>query len=168
MGLPAWFILSVALWLAAEAVALALIVHLVGFAGAVLLTIATSLAGIAMLRRLGVAAAFRLRQSLTSRAEERTTVSRQTFVDGTLSALGSVLLILPGFVSDFAGLALAAPSIRSWVAERLPFGKGDGATGRRAAPDVVELAPQEWSRLDEDQGAPAPRRRRGNPGVRAS
>jgi UPF0716 protein FxsA len=154
MRLPAWLLLSFAVWLAAEGVALALIVHLVGFAGAVLLTILTSFAGLAMLRKLGVAAAFRLRQSLAARAADRAPLSRETFIDGSLSTLGSVLLILPGFVSDFLGLALAAPSIRGWVAERIGTVGKRGGTGRHdAAPEVVELEPQEWSRLEE----PAPR-----------
>lgn len=150
MRLPAWFLLSFAVWLAAEGVALALIVHLVGFAGAVLLTILTSFTGLAMLRKLGVAAAFRLRQSLAARAAGRAPLSRETVIDGSLSTLGSVLLILPGFVSDFVGLALAAPSIRGWVTERIgTSGKKRGSGGGDAAPEVVELSPQEWSRLEE-------------------
>lgn len=148
MPLPVWVLLSLALWLAAEGAAFALIVHLLGLAGAILLTILTSFAGLAMLRRLGVAAAWRLRRSLATRAELRSSLSRESIVDGTLSAVGSILLILPGFVSDFAGLALAAPSIRGWVAERLPFVTGT-ARGRRASPELVELGPQEWSRLDD-------------------
>ncbi len=49
-------------------------------------------------------------------------MSREAVLDGTLAGLGAVLLILPGFVSDLVGLALAAPSIRFWVTERLTLG----------------------------------------------
>ncbi len=150
MPLAAWVLLSFVLWLAAEGVAFALIVRLFGLVGAILLTILTSLAGIAMLRRLGMAAAWRLRRSLAMKGEQKTLLSREAIVDGTLSAIGSILLILPGFVSDFAGLALAAPSIRGWVAARLPRVTGGAASeGRRAAPDLVDLSPGEWSRGDE-------------------
>jgi UPF0716 protein FxsA len=71
-------------------------------------------------------------------------LSREAVLDGTLAGLGAVLLILPGFVSDFVGLALAAPSVRFWVTERLKLGK----FGRPAAPKVIELVPREWSRHD--------------------
>lgn len=157
MPLAAWVLLSFVLWLAAEGVAFALIVRLLGLVGAILLTILTSLAGIALLRRLGIAAAWGLRRSLAMKREQRTLLSREAILDGTLSAIGSILLILPGFVSDFAGLALAAPSIRGWVATRLPLVTGRAAPGgRRAEPDLVDLSPQEWSRRDDA----APRERR--------
>jgi len=82
--------------------------------------------------------------------EHRVVLSRETIVDGALSTIGSVLLVLPGFVSDFAGLALAAPSIRGWVAERLPLVTGGSLPRmRRRAPEVVELSPHEWSRRDD-------------------
>lgn len=150
MPLPAWVLLSFVLWVVSEGLAYALIVRLLGFAGAILLTIMTSLAGLAMLRRLSVAGAWRLRRSLAMKAEQRTSLSRETIIDGVLSTIGSILLILPGFVSDFAGLALAAPSIRGWVAARLPLVIGGGAQKlRRATPDLVDLSPQEWSRRDE-------------------
>jgi UPF0716 protein FxsA len=157
MPLAAWVLLSFVLWLAAEGVAFALIVRLFGLVGAILLTIVTSLAGIAMLRQLGVAAAFGLRRALAMKREHRTSLSREAIVDGTLSALGSILLILPGFVSDFAGLALAAPSIRGWVAARLPrVAVGARRGGRRAEPELVDLSPREWARRDD----PAARERR--------
>lgn len=150
MPLAAWVLLSFVLWLVAEGVAYALIVRLFGFPGAILLTIATSFAGLAMLRRLGIDALWRLRRSLAMRREHRISLSRETIIDGTLSAIGSILLILPGFVSDFAGLALAAPSIRGWVAERLPLVSGGAAQRvRHAAPELVDLAPHEWSRRDD-------------------
>jgi UPF0716 protein FxsA len=154
MPLAAWVLLSFVLWLAAEGVAFALIVRLFGLVGAILLTILTSFAGIAMLRRLGIAAAWGIRRSLAMKREQRTLLSRAAIVDGTLSAIGSILLILPGFVSDFAGLALAAPSIRGWVAARLPL--VTAPRRRQSEPDLVDLSPQEWSRRDDS----SPRERR--------
>jgi UPF0716 protein FxsA len=160
MPLPAWVMLSFVLWLVAEGVAYALIVRLFGLVGAILLTILTSFAGLAMLRRLSIAGAWRLRRSLAIRPEERSALSRETIVDGALSTVGSILLILPGFVSDFAGFALAAPSIRSWIADRLALATGRAVPEvRRATPEVVDLSPQEWSRHDDRR----PRERRAAP-----
>lgn len=151
MRLPARLMLCFVIWLVAEIAAFAFIVEVLSFSGAILLCLMTSLAGAAMLRRLGLSAAVRLRKALAKRSHQQGGLSREALVDGTLAGLGSILLILPGFVSDFIGLALAAPSIRIWVAERIRVGKyGVPSDGRRAtAPKVIELSPQEWSRLDE-------------------
>jgi len=150
MRLPAQFMLWLVLWLVAEIAAFALIAARIGFSGAVLLSVMTSLAGVAMLRRLGLDAASRLGLALSKRSQEQGVFSRDAMLDGTLAGVGSILLILPGFVSDFLGLALAAPSIRIWVTERLQLGKfGRAPNTRSAGPKVIELAPQEWSSLDE-------------------
>jgi UPF0716 protein FxsA len=142
--LPVLGLVGLALWLAAELVAFAAAVYLIGFIGAVAACLLTSLAGLASLRRVGVAAAWRLRQAMTRREAEGSGLSRDVLLDGTLAGLGAVLLILPGFVSDFVGLALAAPSFRFWVAERLKVGRL-GLQGIRA-PALIELSPEEWSR----------------------
>src|SRR5438270_14034471 len=103
--------LALLLWLATELVAFVLVVHLAGLTGAILLGLLTSLAGVATLRRVGLDAARALRQAMKG-AE----LAEGAMLDGTLSALGSVLLIIPGFVTDLAGFALLAPSVRQWLA----------------------------------------------------
>ncbi len=142
--LPALFITYLAVWLGAELVAFAAVVHLTGFAGAILACILTSLAGLSTLRRAGLSAIVRLRQAVAGRTSEQKGLSREAFLDATLAGLGAVLLILPGFVSDFVGLALAAPSVRLWVTEKLKPGK----LSRPTSPRAIELAPPEWSRFD--------------------
>ena len=151
--LPVLFATYLALWLGAELAAFAAVIHLIGFAGAILACILTSLAGFSMLRRLGLSAVLRLRQAVTRKTSEQSGLSREAVLDGTLAGLGAVLLILPGFVSDLVGLVLAAPSFRFSVTERLKLGKfGRLRNGRPAAPRGIELAPREWSRHD----APSP------------
>ncbi len=144
--LPVLFVTYLALWLGAELVAFAAVVHLIGFAGAILACILTSLAGLSTLRRVGLSAVLRLRRTVARRSGERSGLSREAVLDGTLAGLGGALLILPGFVSDLVGLALAAPSVRFWVAERLKLGWL--GNGRPATPRATELAPWEWSRHD--------------------
>ncbi|MEJ0095576.1 MAG: FxsA family protein [Methylocella sp.] len=157
MRLPARLPLFIALWFVSEFVAFALVVHAIGFGGAVLLSLLTSFAGAAMLRRLGLSTAMRLRRALASRSHEEAGLSREAAVDGALFGIGAILLILPGFVSDFVGLALAAPSIRFWVGDRLQIGKTSrGRKGGRAGPTLVELDPREWSRLDHPGSRPGP------------
>jgi UPF0716 protein FxsA len=153
--LPVLIVLYLSLWLGAELVAFVAVVHFIGFPGAIVACILTSLAGLATLRRLGLSAALRLRQAMAARAKDPNGLSKEAVLDGTLAGLGAVLLILPGFVSDLVGLALAAPSFRFWAADRLKLVKTT-PSGKiiRAAPALIELAPREWSR-QEGQG-PAP------------
>lgn len=145
--LPALVVLYLSFWLGAELAAFAFVVHLVGFIGAIALCIATSLAGFATLRRIGLSAAGRLRQMMALGSQGKSIFSKETLIDGTLSSLGAFLLILPGFVSDLVGLALAAPSFRLWAASRLKArAKGELGRHSRAEPLLIELAPREWSR----------------------
>lgn len=148
---PVLVVVYFALWLGAELAAFGAVVHTIGFMGAIVACILTSLAGFAMLRRMGLSAAARLRQVMTRSPGGQNGLTRDSLVDGSLAGLGAVLLILPGFVSDLAGLALAAPSFRLWVSDRLNLGQ-KGKPGNRTAPPIIELAPRDWSRLD----GPAP------------
>ena len=151
--LPVQIVTYLALWLGAELVAFGAVVHAIGFVGAVFACILTSLAGLAMLRRVGLSAALRLRQAAARNASEHNSLSKDKLLDGTLAGLGAVLLILPGFVSDLVGLALAAPSFRLWVSERLNLGQPGRRGGRRAAPALIDLTPREWSRRDEQRAS---------------
>jgi UPF0716 protein FxsA len=145
--LPVLFVLYLSLWLAAELAAFAAVVHWIGFAGAIVACILTSLAGLATLRRVGLSAALRLRKVMAAKGKDNRVLSREAVLDGTLAGAGAVLLILPGFVSDLLGLALAAPSFRLWAADRLKLGKtGQRPHGPRTGPALIELAPREWSR----------------------
>src|SRR3984893_9285012 len=145
--LPVLFVTYLALWLGAELAAFAAVVHFIGIAGAILACILTTFAGLSTLRRVGLSAILRLRQAVARRAGDQSGLSREAILDGTLAGLGALLMILPGFVSDVVGLALAAPSIRFWVTERLKLGNfGRLGDGRPAAPRAIELAPGEWSR----------------------
>ncbi len=93
---------------------------------------------------------------MAMRSHEQAGLSRDAVVDGTLIGLGSILLILPGFVSDFFGLALAAPSVRAWISDRLQMGRTSRTPGGRAGPTLVDLDPHEWSRIDPSDAAAEP------------
>ncbi len=139
-----WFLLA---WLIAEIAAFALVVHLLGLGGAILLGLATTVLGIVMLRRVGLDAARGLRRTLDG-VEPPT----GALLDGMLSALGAILLIIPGFVANLAGCALAAPSIRRWAAARFDGRSVPPMAGprvsRRRPEDVIDLAPEDWRIVD--------------------
>jgi UPF0716 protein FxsA len=142
--LLAFFILLTALftgflWLAAEVSAFLYVADHLGFLGAIVLTLATSYLGILLLRRVGDAA----RQNLFDflRRSDGGFFSLQGGLrNGALSALGAVLLILPGFLSDALGCILALLSSSFWLASPKRDGPRD--------PDVVDLSPEDWRRLD--------------------
>ncbi len=123
---------AIAGWLALEIVGFMLIAHAIGLFLALLLAIGTSLIGLADSRRLV--------DYLRSWALRRTKENKQgAWLDGALQALGSFLLILPGFASDFAGLALKSPSVRANIMRRLAAKTDD--------PRIIDLAPTEWRHL---------------------
>lgn len=157
MRLSARLPLYIALWFIAEAVAFAVVAHAVGFGGAMFLCLLTGLVGVAMLRRLGLSTVLRLRRAMATRSHEEAGLSRDAVVDGTLVGVGAILLILPGFVSDFFGLALAAPSVRAWLSDKIQKGgTSRGRGGRKAGPALVDLDPQEWSRMDKPGAVATP------------
>ncbi len=155
MRLSARLPLLISLWFAAEVAAFALVAHAVGFGGALFLCFLTSLWGFAMLRRLGLATAWRLRRALASRSYEDAGLSREAMIEGALVGLGSVLLILPGFVSDFFGIALAAPSVRAWLGAKIGSRGGRGPLGRDRGPKLIDLDPQEWTHTEPPGAKPA-------------
>jgi UPF0716 protein FxsA len=131
-------------WLLAEVLLFILVVRMLGFGGAVLLGIATSVVGIATLRRLGASAVNLLRGNVAGSGGSEGAVP-----DGLLAALGAFLLIVPGFVSDLAGLALATPSVRHRILARLGSrGPAGPKVVRRRTDGVVDLTPNEWSVVD--------------------
>ena len=131
--------------LLAELIVFVAVADRVGFGWAVILSLASSLFGMAMLRRSGLSAVATLR-SLNERSLSR----EGMLVDGMLGALGAVLLILPGFLTDIAGLVLLAPSVRQTVARRfgLSMDVPLARPPRRPGDRTIDLPQADWTRLD--------------------
>ncbi len=137
MPFVAAFILGLGLWLFAEIFVFGLVVDAIGLAGAVLATVLTSLAGAMLLRRLGRAARDELKAMVKDAPSLR--LAPEALQTGVLAALGAVLLILPGFLSDCVGLALVLPSLRRQKRTR----------SNAETPEILDLSPQDWRRIDE-------------------
>lgn len=140
-----------AIWIGLEILAFSLIVHSLGFLATLVLALATTMLGLSDLRRL----LFFWRRDNSGESRHPLTF------DGGLSALGAVLLILPGFVSDFAGLALKSPSVRAGLAQR--FGKTGDSRVRAGDPSVIDLSPRDYRNIDQPK-RPARRSRTGSAG----
>jgi UPF0716 protein FxsA len=133
-------------WLALELTAFMAVVQTIGVAGALLLGLATSLAGFALLRQTGTSALDHLRSAF--RGAPR---SQDAMFDGLIRAIAAFLLILPGFISDLLGLALAAPSLRQMLVRR-SGGAGAVPAAGHARRRIVDLTPEEWTSFDRQAG----------------
>jgi UPF0716 protein FxsA len=133
--------LAFGLWLIAEYIAFSLVAQAIGLDGAILVTLATSVAGIIFLRRLGASASRTLASLLQS--GELHLFSPERLSAGFSAALGATLLVLPGFLTDLIGLALIARA-KAWRLFQIE-------EPARRTEDVVELSPQDWRRLDEHE-----------------
>ena len=137
------------LWCVAEVLVFALAVHFVGLGWTMLAEVATTALGFFLLKRTGAAAMLKLRAAFQGRlAPGRGTGNADDadVVDGALSVLGALALVLPGFVSDLFGLALLVRAVRTRLAAALGGGrfKGWGGPGggirfpvRRGRPGCV-------------------------------
>ena len=141
--------LALAIWIVCEVVAFSLVAHWIGVPRAILVGVITSLLGLSLLRRAGTSALMKLRAGLDGRASPERAAGH--FLDETLATVGALALLLPGFLSDLVGLALAAPALRDKVAGWI--GRGGLThlrTGRRAqhGPASIDLEPDEWRQAD--------------------
>ncbi len=138
----------IGLGLLAELCVFAAAVERIGFGGAVGLSLAFSLLGVVMLRRSGTSALAALR-GLADNPRGR----EGAFIDGMLGAIGALLLIIPGFLSDLCGLVLLAPSGRQWVVRRFGLAiEPPAAMARRADPRTIDLGDTDFTRIDNVAG----------------
>jgi UPF0716 protein FxsA len=86
----------------------------IGWFWAILLLFGTSLLGVRLLRHQGRVAALNVRTAVAERRPPG-----KAAINGALGFVGGLLLIVPGFVTDAAGLLLMAPPTRAlarrWV-----------------------------------------------------
>jgi UPF0716 protein FxsA len=122
-------------WLMAEVAAFAVAVYLWGWPTTLLIGFLTSAFGIYLLRRVGREGLGVLKKAMESPSGFGVEVPS----GGVLRLLSGLLLLIPGFVSDLAGILLLAPFIRERVANQfMP------SPQRRSQNGVVDLDPNEW------------------------
>ena len=149
LPIPKTFGFLIAGWLALEIAAFIFVSHSIGVFLALLLAIGTSLIGLADSRKL---LDYLRRRALGAKLGAIDAQAEGALFDGALQALAVLLLILPGFASDFIGLALKSPSMRKSLAKRL--------SAKAVDPRHIDLPPSEWKRLATRRaaGKKAPRR----------
>lgn len=155
--LPLLPILFIALPLI-EIAGFALVGSLVGVLPTVALVVATTVLGAVLLRVQGLGVLGRIREAM-----DTGDAAGREMVHGLMIAIAGVLLVIPGFFTDFLGLLLFIPPLRELVWRFLrkriviveATGHGPGAAGfRQSGRRTIDLDSEDFSRKDE-----TPRRR---------
>ena len=135
-----WLLFGVLALPFAELVTFIAVAATIGFAWALALIVLGSLAGLMVLRHAGGNHIARVRVAL----DDGGVTAMQADSDGFLILLAGILLLVPGFITDLAGLALLAAPLRRSIA---------GFFGSRAAAvrrdGVVDLEPEQWRRVPD-------------------
>jgi UPF0716 protein FxsA len=144
MNVAKWLLLAVLALPLAELAVFIAVTASIGFAWAFLLVLATSLAGLLVLRHAGSNHIARIRVAMNQGLGEGNFTALQADSRGGLILLAGILLLIPGFITDVAGvLLLVGPLRRGLVAlfrRGQPEERGDG---------VVDLPPEQWRRVPD-------------------
>jgi len=147
MSLVKWTFIALIGLPAAEIAGFLVVAALIGWLRAGIALLATSVLGVMLLRRSGRRDLARLVDAL--RRDGISALRLDSPAAATM--LGTLLLVLPGFITDAIGAALFVPALRRWAAAALAH-ISRGRTNRRGrAPHdvVIDLEPGEWHRIPD-------------------
>jgi UPF0716 protein FxsA len=121
-----------------EIAAFWLVATKIGFFSAFFLLLAGSMAGLALLSWLGRRFLTRVMASL--REQDQADFAARP--GSIMTAIGALLIAIPGFITDAIGIALLLPPVQSWLASAflVHAERDDG---------VIELKDGEWRRMPD-------------------
>ena len=137
-----WIIIAILLFPLAEIVAFGLVAVAIGFAPALILMLATSLAGAWVLRQAGRGGIARFRVAVA----DTDIAGIQANASGFLTVLAGFLLFLPGFLTDIVGAALLVGPVRRWCGRTFRRWVRQRSPGDRS---VINLSPGEWEQVKD-------------------
>lgn len=137
-----WVIIAILAFPVAEILAFIVVAALIGLLWALALTLATSVAGVLVLRQAGRKRIARLRVAVAD--TDITWIEANT--GGSLTVFAGILLLLPGFLTDLLGIALLIGPLRRRCGKAL---RGFVRNRERRNPDVIDLAPTEWEQVPD-------------------
>lgn len=158
MLLVKWAFIGLLVLPAAELVAFLLVAALIGWLWAAVLFVATSVAGVLLLRRSGRAHLDRFRAAFAQDGIRAVHLESP----GVAAMLGGILLVFPGFITDLLGVGLLVPVIRRWAGRKLATARRNRRRSRRDD-HVIDLTPTEWHQI-ADQRPDRPSRSKGGKG----
>ena len=150
MSLVKWGFIGLLVLPAAELATFLLVAALIGWLAAAMLFVATSVAGVMLLRHSGRDNLDRLRAAFAQ--EGFRAVHLET--PGVAAMLGGILLVFPGFITDILGAALFLPPARRWLTGVLAR-----SASRRPSQDhrIIDLEPSEWRQLPDQKRSRRPK-----------
>ena len=137
-----WIVTAILLLPLAEIVAFVVVAAIVGLGWAFLLMLATTLAGVLVLRRAGRGGIARFRVAVA----DTDVAGIQANTSGFLTVLAGLLLFLPGFLTDLIGAALLIGPVRRWCGRTFRLWVRRRNPGDRS---TIDLAPGEWQQVPE-------------------
>ena len=140
MNVAKYMLLAVLTLPVLELVVFIVVAELIGFLWALLLVVATSLAGAMVLRHAGGNHIARLRVAIGQGGF----TALQADSTGTLTLFAGILLLIPGFITDVLGLLLLLAPLRLAIGTLLGL-KGTPAQ----AHGVVDLEPEQWHQVPD-------------------
>jgi len=141
MNVAKYLLLALLMLPLAELAAFIAVTVAIGFFPALGLIMAGSFAGLLILQRAGGAHIERMRVALG----EVSVTSLQADSSGTTTLLAGILLLIPGFITDAAGLVLLVAPLRRTLAAALRRGTPPRSDG------VVDLDPAQWHQVPDPQ-----------------
>lgn len=126
----------------AEIAAFGLVAAKIGFFNAFFLLLAGSVAGIALLSWLGRRFLARVMARLQERDQAGLQGDLATAPGSIMTAIGALLLAIPGFITDAIGIALLLPPVQRWLASTFLV-RAERADG------MIELEDGEWQRMPD-------------------
>jgi UPF0716 protein FxsA len=140
MNVAKWLLLALLALPVMELVVFITIAGFIGFLWALLLVVATSMAGAMVLRHAGGNHIARVRVAMGDGGF----TALQADSAGTFTLLAGILLLIPGFITDVLGLLLLLPPLRRML------GALFGLKPMPARADgVVDLEPEHWHQVPD-------------------
>ncbi len=146
MNVAIWLLIALLALPLAEIVLFVLVAIWIGFLGALLAVVATSVAGALMLRLGGGSHVERMKVVM---GPERVT-ALQSDSAGTMYLLAAILLLIPGFITDVIGVLLLIAPVRRALGALLLKAFAAAAPPRQRD-SVVDLDPEDWRQVPDAQ-----------------
>ncbi len=145
-----WFLMLFFGWPLVE---IGLFVTLGGWLGlwlSLAVVIGTAFLGIALIRMQGLRVNLSVRDAIRQGRNPGPVMAK-----GAIRVLAGVMLILPGFLTDFLGLLLLLPPVQFALFTILARAAARRGSGRRApvGPASEEVIEGEWTQIPADKGA---------------
>lgn len=140
MNVAKWLLLAVLTLPLSELVAFIAVAMAIGFLWAFALVLASSVLGMLLLRHAGGSHISRVRVAM----KQGNFTSLQADGTGGLILLAGILLLIPGFITDFIALLLFIGPLRRAIFELFRR----GSTPARSD-GVVDLEPEQWRQVPD-------------------